>query len=54
MKTLGLVLVLICANAVVADSVDLATTYRVIPDTTYLTADGVELKLDIYAPWSNL
>ena len=34
--------------------VDVSATYTVVPDITYLKADGVDLKLDIYAPKANV
>ncbi len=36
-----------------ADPVALASGYRVDANITYLKADGVDLKLDVYAHWSN-
>ncbi len=36
------------AQSISSKSVDILTSYSVIPDVTYLTADGVDLKLDIY------
>ena len=51
--TIGL---LIASSTVQAGSsaIEISATYAVIPDVTYLKADGVELKLDIYTPKVNI
>ncbi|MEQ8691676.1 MAG: alpha/beta hydrolase [Pseudomonadales bacterium] len=36
-----------------ADGINLASAYRVDADVTYLQADGINLKLDVYSPWRN-
>ena len=46
---------LLCSSALgFADSGQIASSYAVIPNATYLTADGVDLKLDVYLPWSSV
>lgn len=45
---------LLDAAAAGSSSMELATNYVVKPDVPYLTADGDELKVDIYGPRNNL
>lgn len=44
---------LMSAPILAKSALEVATEYAVTPNETYLTADGIDLKLDVYAPRQN-